>query len=170
MEQQNWYALRVFHNKTSLVWSLAEKDGVEIYTPIREIEEVVDGVLHIREKRIMPSLVFLLTTPEYIARLRRVTDDNIYPYCDPGTSKPKVIPASEMELFRYIARTAAREIELIEDSPNKGDKVRITGGIFAGATGHIRRVHGTKRFVVGIEGIAAIATTYIPRQYIERIE
>jgi transcription antitermination factor NusG len=75
-----------------------------------------------------------------------------------------------MELFRYIARTAAREIEFVEYEPNKGDKERITGGVFAGATGYIRRVHGTKRFVVCIEGIAAIATTYIPRQYIEKIE
>ena len=170
MEELQWYALRVFHNKTSQVWALAERDGVECYTPIREIEEVHDGILHIREKRIMPSLVFMRTTPEYITRLRRLTEDSIYPYCEPRTSKPQPIPDSEMELFRYIARTAAREIEFIEYEPNKGDKVRITGGVFAGATGYIRRVHGTKRFVVCIEGIAAIATTYIPRQYIEKIE
>ena len=170
MEQLNWYALRVFHNKTSAVWAIAERDGIECYTPIREVEEVRDGVLHIHEKQIMPSLLFMRTTPEYITRLRRLTEENIYPYCEPGSSKPHIIPDAEMDIFRYIARTAAREIELVEDTPNKGDKVRITDGIFAGATGYIRRVHGTKRFVVRIEGIAAIATTYIPRQYIERRE
>lgn len=170
MEQSNWYALRVFHNKTSVVWAHAQKDGIECYTPIREVEEVTNGILHIREVRIMPSLIFMRTTPDYIARLRKITDDNIYPYCDPGTSQPRAIPDAEMELFRYIARTAAREIELVEEDLTKGDKVRIIGGIFAGATGHIRRIHGTKRFVVSIEGIAAIATTYIPRQYIEKIE
>jgi transcription antitermination factor NusG len=170
MEQSNWYALRVFHNKTSAVWALAQKDGMECYTPIREVEEVIDGILHIREVRIMPSLIFMRTTPDYITQLRKATDDNIYPYCTPGTSKPKAIPDAEMELFRYIARTAAREIELVEEELTKGDKVKIIGGIFAGATGYIRRIHGTKRFVVSIEGIAAIATTYIPRQYIEKIE
>ncbi|MBO5671672.1 MAG: UpxY family transcription antiterminator [Alistipes sp.] len=170
MEELKWYALRIFRNKISQVWAFAEKDGVECYTPIREIEEVRDGVLHIREKRIMPSLVFVRTTTEYITRLRQLTEDSIYPYCEPKTSKPQPIPDAEMELFRYIARTAAREIEFVEYEPNKGDKVRITGGIFAGATGYIRRVHGTKRFVVCIEGVAAIATTYIPRQYIEKIE
>lgn len=58
-EELSWYALRIFHNKTSLVWSFAEKDGVECYTPIREVEELHNGIVHIREKRIMPSLIFM---------------------------------------------------------------------------------------------------------------
>ena len=106
---------------------------------------------------------------DYIHRLRSLTEDNIYPDCDPLSNKPKSIPNEEMELFRFIARTAAREVELIDYEPQMGDRVRITGGVFEGAEGYIRRVHGTKRFVVCIEGVAAIATTYIPRQYIEKL-
>lgn len=168
-EELSWYALRIFHNKASLVWSLADKDGVECYTPTREVEELHNGIVHIRETRIMPSLIFMRTTPDYILRLRSLTEDNIYPYCEPRSNKPKSIPNEEMELFRFIARTASREVELIDYEPQMGDRVRITGGVFEGAEGYIRRVHGTKRFVVCIEGVAAIATTYIPRQYIEKL-
>ena len=52
----------------------------------------------------------------------------------------------------------------------KGDKVRIKEGVLKGAEGYITRIHGTKRFVVTIEGIAAIATTFIPKQFIEKIQ
>ena len=51
----------------------------------------------------------------------------------------------------------------------KGDRVRVTEGVFKGAEGYITRVHGTKRFVVVIEGIAAVATSYIPGKFLEKL-
>ena len=61
-------------------------------------------------------------------------------------------------------------MESIDQKIVKGDRVKITGGILQGAEGYITRVHGTKRFVVVINGVAAIATGYIPKQFIEKIE
>lgn len=166
-----WYAIRTFHNKGSVVRATALREQVECYTPLREVEEVVDGEVRVRHIEVMPSLLFLRTTPTFIEHLRRVTEDNIMPYSEPGTSKLYAISESEMERFRFVARTAARTIECVDTTMLCADeRVRITGGIFRGMEGHIKRVHGTKRFVVSIEGIAAIATTYIPREYIERIE
>jgi transcription antitermination factor NusG len=81
-----------------------------------------------------------------------------------------MIADEEMSIFMFVTRTAAREAEPIDDSNLKpSDRVRIVGGIFAGMEGYITRVHGTKRFVVRIEGIAAIATTFIPKEYIQRV-
>lgn len=34
----------------------------------------------------------------------------------------------------------------------------------------IARIHGTKRFVVIVKGVAAVATTFIPRCFIEKID
>lgn len=165
-----WYALRVFHNKTSQVCAIADKEQVEWYTPLREVEEVVEGNIVLRKERIMPSLLFVRSTAEFLKRLKRETADNILPYTEPGTSRPMMIADEEMSIFMFVTRTAAREAEPIDDSSLKpSDRVRIVGGIFAGMEGYITRVHGTKRFVVRIEGIAAIATTYIPKEYIQRV-
>lgn len=171
MDSLAWYAIRTFHNKGSVVRATAQHEAVECYTPLREVEEVVDGELRVHHTEIMPSLLFLHTTPHFIEHLRRVTKDNIMPYAEPGTSRLYAISDEEMERFRFVARTAARTLECVDNETlNANERVRITGGIFRGMEGYIKRVHGTKRFVVSIEGIAAIATTYIPREYIERIE
>ncbi len=170
MEKQSWYAIRTLHNKASVVRTIAQHEHVECYTPQREVEEVVDGEVRLHRIDIMPSLLFLYTTPSFIGRLRVATNDNILPYSEPGTTKLYAIADAEMERFRFVARTAATTIEPIDGSTlDATARVRITGGIFRGMEGHIKRVHGTKRFVVSIEGVAAIATTYIPKEYIEKI-
>ena len=48
--------------------------------------------------------------------------------------------------------------------------MRVTGGIFKGAEGYIKRIRGDKRLIVCIEGIIAVATSYIPSVYLEKIE
>lgn len=165
-----WYALRALHNKGSVVCRMAEADGVEWYTPLREVEEVVDGKVTTHRTPLMPSLLFLRCSTAYIEHLRRATGDNLIPYCYAHSTTPEPIEDSTMEVFRFVTRTAARTLELVEERGVNDRRVRITGGLFAGSVGYLRRVHGTKRFVVRIEGVAAIATTYIPRQYIELVE
>lgn len=170
MEELQWYAIRTFHNKASVVRAIAQQEHVECYTPQREVESVVDGEVRHQHIDIMPSLLFLRTTPPFIERLRMATNDNILPYSEPGTSKLYAIDDREMERFRFVARTAASTLECVDNSAlTANERVRITDGIFRGMEGYIKRIHGTKRFVVSIEGVAAIATTYIPREYIERI-
>ena len=46
----------------------------------------------------------------------------------------------------------------------------VTGGIFKGAEGYIKRIQGNKRLVVSIEGVVAVATSYIPAVYLEKLE
>lgn len=164
-----WYALRILHNKSSEVCSIAQRDNIEHFTPMRTTERVVDGRTVVSMRPIMPSLLFVRCTTEYISLLATRTNSNVIAYCTPGTSKPQPIPDSEMELFRFVTRTASREIELLPNDVELGDRVRITGGIFSGVEGYIHRIHGTKRLVVAIEGISVVATTYIPKQYIQKI-
>jgi transcription antitermination factor NusG len=50
-----------------------------------------------------------------------------------------------------------------------GDEVRVTGGPFKGAEGYIKRIRGNRRLVVALEGIIAVATTYIPGRFLEKM-
>lgn len=170
MSDYRWYAMRTFHNKSSVVRATAQKDGVEWYTPIREKEVVVNDIVEVKTEELMPSLIFVRASVEWIERLRAITGDNVMPYCEPGSSRIYAIDDKEMDIFRFVARTAARHIDIVNDVELRAnDRVRITGGIFNGMEGYILRIHGTRRFVVAIEGVAAIATTYIPKQFIEKI-
>lgn len=40
--------------------------------------------------------------------------------------------------------------------------MRVTEGPFKGAEGYIKRIKGNRRLIVSIEGVVAVATTYIP--------
>jgi transcription antitermination factor NusG len=53
-----------------------------------------------------------------------------------------------------------------------GTRVRVTGGIFAGAEGILTKVAGARerRVVVRIEGLVAVATPHIERELIETLE
>ena len=167
--ETHWYALRTFHNKASVACRIADKEGVEWYTPVRDVECIENDKIVIRKEQLLPSLIFMRCTTEFIDKLSFLTNSNIRPYCHPGTTIPQEIPESEMNIFQLVTRTAST-LECIDESQlSVKQRVRITGGIFAGAVGHICRVHGTKRFVVRIEGVAAVATTYIPQQFIEPI-
>jgi transcription antitermination factor NusG len=50
------------------------------------------------------------------------------------------------------------------------DRVRVTKGEFAGIEGELIRIKGHKRVVVRMEGLFSLATSYIPKEYLERIK
>ncbi len=147
-----WYAYRVFHNKRKIIASHAEKAGNRVFIP-----------------EVIPSLLFIRSSREYMLRLRRENYINVGIYFKPGTSEPAVIPDKDMEMFIFIVSTGCRTLETIDEKLVKGDKVKVIEGLFKGAEGYITRVHGTKRFVVMLEGIAAVSTTYIPKAHLQRI-
>lgn len=69
-----------------------------------------------------------------------------------------------MELFMQITSADTSDLEYFSDEAidyRSGDKVRVTGGPFKGVEGYIKRIRGNRRLVVALEGIIAVATTYI---------
>ena len=168
--QENWYAYKVFYNKIAAVKLRAEHDGLRCFIPMRLSERVEQGRVVRTEEPAIASLIFIRSARETMERIRKSFRSRIGVYCHPGTSVPAEISDGEMERFIFVTTTGCRTLEAVDERIVRGDRVRITGGTFAGAEGYITRVHGTKRFVVVIEGIAAIATTFIPRTFIEKIE
>ena len=58
----------------------------------------------------------------------------------------------------------AAELNLV-----KGQKVRITDGVFKGVIGEFVRIRHDRRVVVNIEGVMAVATTFIHSSLVEPI-
>jgi transcription antitermination factor NusG len=88
------------------------------------------------------------------------------------TRKPITVPTREMENFIKIAGTYDEKLIYLNPNPGdftKGERVRIIGGMFAGAEGVFVRIKGDRRVVVNIEGLVAVATTYVHPSMIEKI-
>ena len=147
-----WYAYRTFHNRHKSVIEIAEKAGCQVFV-----------------QKLVPSLLFIKSTDEFMQKLRRSHYDSVAVYYRPGTNEPAEIPEKEMNMFIFIVSTGCKTLEAIDERLIKGDKVRVTEGVFKGSEGYIVRVHGTKRFVVILEGIVAMSTTYIPRTHLEKV-
>ncbi len=168
----HWYAYKIYHNKMKDFKALVSSNGFEYYTPMRNVSN--KGLYEIDEKPkqvpVIPSLIFIRATEAFVQSVRKNPTSHAGVYCQPGTSEPAIIRDSDMETFIFVTTRELQTMEAIATDFAKGDRVRITDGILKGAEGYITRVHGTKRFVVTIEGVAAVATTFIPKQFIEKIE
>ena len=149
-DEEHWYALKVFYNRVFDVERLLAQDGVKTYIPLRSTETTVGGRTIRRREPAVSSLV----------------------YFDRETKKPAVIPDPEMEAFMLVTSTDDPGLEYLPEAPaelRRGDRVRVTEGVFKGAEGYIRRVKGNRRLIVSIEGVVAVATTYIPGCFLEKI-
>ena len=172
---EHWYALKVFYNRVLPVAQYLKQQGVQTYIPLRYTEVVVNGTRKIRQEPAVSSLLFVRQTERYIMELQNLMKARfpLMAYFDRALKRPAVIPDDEMRIFMQVTSTEDPNLEYYDDCAIKyktGDKVRVTGGPFEGAEGYIKRIKGNRRLIVSIEGIIAVATTYVPQCFLEKIE
>lgn len=167
--EEHWYAYKVLYNSMERIKQLAAQDNLRYFVPMRTIVKPDDCTVARSSEPIIPSLIFIRSQVDRVELIRRNSGYRAGVYCYPGTTTPARIPDREMEIFMFVTATGCKSLEAIDEKLLKGDRVRITAGVFEGAEGYIARIHGTKRFVVAIEGVAAIATVFIPKRFIEKL-
>ena len=92
---------------------------------------------------------------------------------DRESRQPIVVPTSQMRSFMAVAGSYDQQLVYLEPSAvafRKGQRVRVTGGIFAGVEGEFIRVKNDRRVMVSIQGVMAVATTYIHPSLIEPLD
>ena len=168
-QQKHWYAMWVYRSLVEPIIALCDRSSTETYRPVRLAERFTDNGIEYSEEAVVPNLLFVKTTAEHLGEIKRLSKNRGSAYCYPGTYVPAPISDSDMEIFMLVAKRGAHRLEQVDFPIDKGDRVRVTDGIFKGAEGYIRRVHGSRRLVVAIEGVVAVAVTHIPRQFLEKI-
>lgn len=152
----HWYAIKVFWKRTARIREELDELGFEYYA-----------------QNLIPSYVFIRTDEVSIKRFASRQFGFIYLYCDRETRKPSVVPDKEMEIFKIVTRVAETGLDFLDDNPEKyrvGDLVRVTDGPFKGVEGYVRRIRKDRRLVVIITGVAAVATSYIPPELLEKVD
>jgi transcription antitermination factor NusG len=86
---------------------------------------------------------------------------------------PVVVSYNEMLNFIKLTSVESEHIKLVEPEHchyKSGDMVRIVDGDFAGVIGRVARIAGQQRVAVEISGLCIVATAYIPKNFICRID
>lgn len=169
----SWYALKVFYNRVAKIETLLKGRNIESYIPMRSVEQVVEGRKVRRRKPAISSLMFMRCNEAEAMELQKELMGEVMVYRNRGERQPAAIPDSEMQMFIRVTSIDDLGLEYLGEANEEwatGDKVRVTGGIFQGAEGYIKRIKGNHRLVVAIEGVIAVATSYIPTCFLEKVE
>lgn len=151
-----------------------DSQGVENFIPMR-YEYIVKNERRIR--KLVPAihnLVFVHSSRRRLDEIKEAPGMTIpirY-IMDREHHCPIVIPDAQMRSFMAVSASYEQAILYFEPSElnlPKGSRVRITGGVFAGVEGVFVRIRHDRRVVVSIEGVMAVATTYIHPSLVEPI-
>lgn len=159
MEEQldiaRWYAAKVHYNRVGSLRAQLLEDRIETFVPCN-----------------ISSLLFVKTSEAYMTQFEQRNFGRLWVYRDPSTRKLSAIPEREMELFIFVCTAGQQGLSYLgDDKPeyHQGDRVRVIDGVFKGAEGYIKRIKKDRRLVVSVKGVVAVATTYIPPQFLETI-
>ena len=189
-DQPRWYAFKVFFNKVFELDELMRENGVMTYFPVVKTEKNVGGVVRMVKQPAISSLIFVRCTGEEILAWQRKLAGKamLYTHVTDGIRLPSPIDdiftgrflfivfqedEDEMRFFMLVTSTDDDRLEYLNvDSIDykKGQRVRVIEGPYKGCVGYIKRVKGNRRLLVSVEGIALVATSYIPSAFLEKLQ
>lgn len=167
-----WYAIRVFFNRLETIEADLQEKGIETYVP-RVVVKTREGArTKVVRKPVIPSIIFVHCEEGELVEYKQANYDKLMFYANRETRRPDPIREREMELFRIAVEAQDSGLEFIgEDRPeyHQGERVRVTDGIYKGTEGYIRRIKKDKRLLVCLSGVAVVATSYIPANFLEKV-
>ncbi len=171
---EHWFALKVFYNKVFEIEELLKKESMETYIPMEEVLVERDGKRKRVRRPVINSLMFFRSTTRCAQELQRQFTNKVILYTRQTElgRVPLAIPEREMNIFMLVTSSGEQGLEFFgEDNPkfHLGERVLVTDGKFKGAEGVICRIRKNSRLIVTVEGVCAVATSYIPQAFLYRI-
>ena len=173
--QRHWFALKSFYKGVFYVEEKLKSIHIETYLPCEDTLVVrPDGGKRHERKPIISSLLFFRGTMLEALEVRKMLRGKALLYFRKEEYKevPIIISDYEMNIFMLVTSAGEKGLEPIDLQTDftRGEHVRVIDGKFKGAEGYIFRVKKTKKLIVSISGICAVATTYIPREFLMKME
>ena len=174
IEKIQWFAMRATYRRGMQIKSILDQKGISNFIPMR-YEYVVKGERKIRKLvPVVHNLVFVYASRLQIDEMKTTagTQLPIRYIMDRETNQPITIPETQMRSFIAVAGSHDQQVVYLDPTTitfKKGERVRVTGGLFEGVEGEFVRVKGDRRVVVSIQGVMAIATAFIHPSLIEPV-
>jgi len=173
--EERWFALRAFWNKTGALMREAQEAGYRTYYALRTVEDSNSQKLEYREEPFIPSLFFVRCPVEWLLELKQKHFSEFMIYTDKPGGKPAPIRDVEMDTFIMVTSVKNnnfQDVEILEPKPQYavGDLVRVTDGLYKGATGIVKRIKKDRKLLVAVTGVAVVAISHIPMSFLEKVE
>lgn len=173
-EELVWFAMSAPYCKELDAKRLLEKQNVESFVPM--CYEIVLKKGGAKSRELVPAihnLIFVRTTRSIMQDLKKqilflqylIRPEN-------GKNIPVIVPDTQMKQFITVSETHCEKLTYLKPDEvdlRRGTPVRIIGGTFDGVEGFFVKVRGirSKRVVVSVQGIAAMAIAEIRNDLIE---
>ena len=174
-----WFPMRVTYNREMSVKRELDALGIENFVPMHYELRENNGA---RKRVLVPAihnLIFVRSTQDMLTELKN-TRRELMPLryivrhtLEDGRVEIIVVPDRQMENFRRVAGVETDDVMFLDCNEyicRVGRRVRIVQGPFAGVEGVIKRIKNNKHVVVQVEGLAAVAITFVPPSLLEAVD
>ena len=177
--QAVWFAMRATYRRELMARAALEAQGIRSFVPMRY--ELTRNALGRARRRLVPAihnLIFVCATAEEL----RAAKEKI-PYLQymvrfeqgRSTGEKLIVPTDQMEAFMAAASAPEESLTWLsggEINLRKGQRVRIHGVVCDGREGYLVKVPGfrSKRLVVAVEGLVAVALADVSADQLEPIK
>ena len=169
-DKLNWYAAYTRVNQELVIKKKLDELGVENYLPQEErVRETPLGRKKIRVI-LIHGMIFIRTDKTTSFSLINDHGLNIVYLKDIEGRHSLIVPDKQMHDFMFLLDFSPSGIEVLNKNLKRGDRVRVIKGPLLGLEGELVRLMGHKRVVIRLDGVASIATSYIPSSFLEKIE
>ena len=181
--QPRWFALRATYSRELKVQAALQERGVRTFVPMKWQRCPVKPGMTTQSsptrsgipRKLVPAvggLVFALATREaldtYIHSFGDARPVNYY--WDRTANAPLTVPSKAMEDFIAVASSLEEDLiylTQISDKLREGQTVKVKEGPFKGVEGKIVRIKKSRRVMVELPGMLAVASTYVSPADIE---
>ena len=170
-----WYVLRVSYSREMKVKALLEERGVRTFVPMEWKKKEKDGKQIKVLEPAVSNLCFAKSSKEQLDEFIHGYGDNspVHYYWDRTASRPMTVRDKVMDDFIKVASAIDQDILYIKEITPKlseGTTVMVKEGPFAGVEGKVVRIKKSRRIVVELPGMMAVATTYIAPEVLEILD
>ncbi|MBQ7019957.1 MAG: UpxY family transcription antiterminator [Bacteroidales bacterium] len=170
----HWFAIRVSYGRVLKFCAGLEEIGVEHFVPMTRKKVVKDGKTVTLIVPAISNLCFVRSTKAWLRdRFNEMGESRPAHFIwDKHSREPIVVSDKAMADFMQVCRIMSDDALYIKDITDKlreGQKVRVIEGPFKGVEGTILRIKRSRRVVVELPGLLAVATSYIDPRSLEVI-
>jgi transcription antitermination factor NusG len=169
---KQWHAIRVTYSRELKFQSILEEVGYETFIPMVEKKFDVSGKKFTKVVPAISNLCFVRAEQqelyEFFKSLGEACPARFI--WDKSTREPIIVNEKAMQDFIKVSKAMLDDTVYLNDISSKlreGQMVRITTGAFAGVEGRIVRIRKSRRIMVELQGMLAVAATYIPTDELE---
>ena len=166
ISEPQWHVLRVSYSREMKIKNYLDEKGFETFVPMEWRNMEKNGRI---ERKLVPAvnnLCFVKASREQLDTFICGFGDTspVHLYWDRTSSRPLTVRDKVMNDFIRVSSAIDKDIIYLKEISPKlrdGQDVKVKSGPFAGVEGKIVRIRKSRRIMVELPGMLAVATTYI---------